>query len=123
VAEVSHYRSSPVFPFDDVDDPRLRWDCLDRCVFEHLKKYVSEHRVVEGYSFGQFIRFIILVSLDVLYCESFEIILHSSNKTQILLEGGFPGDALFFYLSSDHFGISAEDAFLNSNCSQLAEPH
>jgi hypothetical protein len=30
MVEVSHYRSSPIFPFDNVDDPRLRWDCFDR---------------------------------------------------------------------------------------------
>jgi hypothetical protein len=120
--DVSHYRSSPVFPFDDVEDPGLRWDCLDRCVFEHLKKYNSGHRGLAGYGFGQFTHLTIFVSLEVLYCESFEIILHSSDKTQILFEGGFPGDALFFYLSSDHFRISAEDAILNSDGSQLAKP-
>jgi hypothetical protein len=113
MAEVSHYRSSPIFPFDDVDDPGLRWDCFDRCIFEHLKKYVGGHRGVAGCSFGEFISFIICVSFDVLYCEFFEIILYFSNKTQISLEGGFPGNALFFYLSDDHFRISVEDVFLN----------
>jgi hypothetical protein len=52
------------------------------------------------------------VSLNVLYCESFEITLHSSDKSQILLEGRFPSNALFFYMSNDHFRIGAEDAFL-----------
>jgi hypothetical protein len=78
-----------------------------------LEKYVSGHQGVAGYSFGQFISFAIFVSLDVLYSESFEIILHFSEKTQISLEGGFPGNALCFYLSGDHIRISAEDAFLN----------
>jgi hypothetical protein len=53
------------------------------------------------------------VSLDVLYCESFKIILYFSDEAQISLEGGFPGNVLFFYLSGNHFRISAEDAFLN----------
>jgi hypothetical protein len=122
VVEVSHYRSSPIFPFDNVDVAWLRWGCLDRCIFEHLKKYVGGHRGIAGYTFGQFIHFTIFVSLDVPYCESFEIILHSSDKTQILLKGGIPNDALFFYLSNDHFGITAKDAFLNSDGSHLAEP-
>jgi hypothetical protein len=78
-----------------------------------LKKYVGEHRAVVVCSFLQFVSFAIFVSLDVLYCESFEIILHFSNKTQILLDGGFLGDALFFYFSSDHFRNGAEDAILN----------
>jgi hypothetical protein len=38
MTEVSHHRSSPVFPFNNVDDPGLRWDCFDRCDFKHLKK-------------------------------------------------------------------------------------
>jgi hypothetical protein len=122
VAEVSHYRSSPIFPFDDVDDPGLRWGCLDRCIFEHLKKIHQRALGCCVLQPWQVIRFTIFVSLDVLYCESFEIILHSSDKTQILLKGGFTGDALFFYLSSDHIRISAEDAFLNSDGSQLAKP-
>jgi hypothetical protein len=113
VAVVSHYRCSRVFPFDDVDDLVLWWNCFDRCVFEHLKKYAGGHRGVAGCSFGQFISFAIFVSLDALYCESFEIILHFSDKTQILVKGGFPGNALFFYLSSNHFRICAEDAILN----------
>jgi hypothetical protein len=71
------------------------------------------HRGVAGCSFGQFINFTIFVSFDILYCESFEVILHFCDKTQISLEGGFPGNTLFFYLSDDHFGISAVDAFLN----------
>jgi hypothetical protein len=113
MVEVSHYQSSPILLFDNVDDPRLRWHRFDRCIFEHLKIYVGEHRGVVGYSFGQFISFTIFVLLDVLYCESFEIILHFSDKTQISLKGGFPGNALFFYLSGDHFRISVDDAFLN----------
>jgi hypothetical protein len=60
--------------------------------------------------------FTIFVSFVVLYCESFEIILHFFDKTQISLGGGFPGNALFFYLSGDHFGIGVEDAFMNPNC-------
>jgi hypothetical protein len=60
------------------------------------KKYVGGHRGVAGYSFGQFISFTIFVLLDVLYCESFEIVLHFFDETQISLEGGFPDIALFF---------------------------
>jgi hypothetical protein len=114
VAEVSHYRSSPIFPFDNVDGPGLWWDCLDRSIFGHLEKYVIGHQDVAGCSFCQFISFANFVSPDVLYCEYFEIIFYSSHQTQIPLEGWFPGNSLFFYLSSNHFRISAEDGFLNS---------
>jgi hypothetical protein len=79
--EVSHYRSSLIFPFDNVEDPGLRWYCFDRCIFEHLEKYVGGHRGVADCSFGQLISFAIFVSLDVLYCESFEIIFHSSDES------------------------------------------
>jgi hypothetical protein len=63
----------------------------------------------------QFINFDILGSLIVLCGESFEVILHSSNVGQVPLKGGLPGDTLFFYLSSDHFRISAEGASLDPN--------
>jgi hypothetical protein len=87
-----------------------------------LEKIHRRALVCCGYNLGQFIHFAIFVTLDVLYYESFEIILHSSDKTQILLKGWFPGSELFFYLSSDHFRISVEDAFLNFDGSQHVEP-
>jgi hypothetical protein len=81
MAEACHYRSSPIFPFDDVDDPGLRWDCFDQCIFEQFEKYVGWHRGVASCNFGQFVSFAIFVLLNVLYCESFEIILHFCDKT------------------------------------------
>jgi hypothetical protein len=80
---------------------------------KQLKKYVGRHQSVVGYSFHQFISFEILGSLDIFYRASFELILHSSNKGEVPLEGGLPGSTLFFYLSSNHFRIDAEGASLD----------
>jgi hypothetical protein len=41
MAVLSHYRSSPIFPFNNVDDSGLWWDCFDRCVFEHLENTLA----------------------------------------------------------------------------------
>jgi hypothetical protein len=112
MTEVSHYRISSIFPFDNVNDPGLRRDSFDLCIFEHLEKHIGGHRGVAGCIFGQFINFAIFL-LDVLYYESFEIILHFLTRLKYLLWGGFPGNALFFYSSRDHIKISTEDAFLN----------
>jgi hypothetical protein len=88
MAEVSHCQSSPIFPFDNVDDPGLWWDCFDRCVFEHLEKYVVGYRGVAGCSVGQFISFTIFILLDVLYYEFFEIILHFFMRPKYLSRVG-----------------------------------
>jgi hypothetical protein len=81
----------------------------------NLKKYVGGHSGVVGCSLRQFVSFKIFVSLDVFYCESFEVILHSFDHAQIPPEGRFPGNTLFFYLTSYNCRIGAKDASLDPN--------
>jgi hypothetical protein len=41
--------------------------------------------------------------------------IHSSNQSQVFFKVGIPGDAFFFYLSYDHFGICVKDASLKTD--------
>jgi hypothetical protein len=79
MGKLSHYWSSPVFPFDDIDKPRLWQDCFDRGVLEYLIKYVSRHRTVIGRNFCKIISFSVFVTFDVFHHESLEIALHHLN--------------------------------------------
>jgi hypothetical protein len=55
------------------------------------------------------------VWLNLFFYESFEVILHSSDQAQVPLEGGLPDNTFFFYLSSNHFRVDANDASLDPN--------
>jgi hypothetical protein len=91
----------------------------------HLQALQKIHRWawgVAGCSLHQFTSFEVFVSLDVFYCESFEVIIHSTDHAQILLEGRLPGNTLFFYLTRYNYRIRVKDASLDPNGPQVAEP-
>jgi hypothetical protein len=87
-----------------------------------LKKYIGMNRGVAGCSFCQFLDFNIFVWLNLFYCESFEVIIHSSEQAQVPLEGGLPGNTFFFYLSNNHFRVGVKDASLDPSGHLLTEP-
>jgi hypothetical protein len=68
-----------------------------------MEKYVSWQRCVTSCGLSQFISFGVFCSLDVFYGETLEIVLQPSDEGQISFEGGFPSNAPFLDLTSDHF--------------------
>jgi hypothetical protein len=77
--EGCHYGRSPIFPFNDNDQPGLRHNCFDRGIIYDLKKYICRHQDVVSYDFCEVISFGIFVSFNILPRESFEIIFQPSN--------------------------------------------
>jgi hypothetical protein len=61
----------------------------------------------------QFISFGVFGSLNVFHGETLEVVLHSSDEGQIFFLGRFPGDAVFFDLPCDYFGVCAEGTSLD----------
>jgi hypothetical protein len=43
MAMICYYWSSPVFPFDDIDEFGLWQNCFDQNILENLKKYICRH--------------------------------------------------------------------------------
>jgi hypothetical protein len=80
MVEVCHYRNSPILSFDDVDNSGFWQDCFDGGIFDHLKKYIGRFWRVAGCDLHQFISFGVFSSLDVLYGEPFELILHPFDE-------------------------------------------
>jgi hypothetical protein len=103
MVKLCHYRCMPVLALYQIDHPRFRLDCLDGCIWYYLEKYVSWQRCVTSYNLHQFISFGVFGSLDKFYGETLEIVLHLSDEGHISFEGGFPGNALFLDLPSNHF--------------------